>query len=117
MATTGNQKSFPLAFGGLRVLPDAPAKVLRQLENEAQALAVAIKAGGHKLEFVAASIGKSKAYVSRMQNGERRIPEKLVGPLCAATGTNLLAQFMALQQALADTCEVTRLAELMRRAA
>lgn len=116
MATTGNQKSFSLAFGGIRVLPDAPATVLRQIESEAQALAVAIAAGNHKLDYVAASIGKSRAYVSRMQSGKRPIPPRLVGPLCAATGTNLLAQFIALEAALGDVCEIQRLASMLRAA-
>jgi hypothetical protein len=117
MATIGNQQSFPLAFGGLRVLQDAPAKVVRQLESEAQALAVAIRAGNHKLEYIARCIGKSRAYVSRMQTGERPIPDKLVPALCAATGSNLLAQYRALQAALGEVCEVGRLAAELRRAA
>src|SRR5690606_16350420 len=52
-----------LAFGVHSAPKDAPAKVLRQIESEAQALAVAIRAGGHKLEYVAACIGKSRSYV------------------------------------------------------
>lgn len=117
MATDGNQKSLKLAFGVHRSPSDAPAKVLRQVETEAQALAISIRAGHHKVEYIAACIGKSKTYVSRMQNGERPIPHKLVGPLCAATGSNLLAQFIRLQQALAEPCHVTRLADLLRAAA
>ncbi len=117
MATTGNQKSLSLAFGVHRAPADAPAKVLRQVETEAQALAVSIAAGNHKLEYVAACIGKSRAYVSRMQSGKRPIPDKLVGPLCAATGSNLLRQFRDLQAALGEVCEVSRLADLLRAAA
>jgi hypothetical protein len=119
MATIGNQKTLPLAFGMHNAAKDAPAKLLRQIESEAQALAVSIAAGGHKLDYVAACIGKSRGYVSRMQTGERPIPERLVGPLCAATGTNLLAQFRDWQEALAETDErreVARLADLLRAA-
>ncbi len=36
---------------------------------------------------------------------------------CAATGSNLLRQFIDLQNALGEVCEVTRLADLMRQAA
>lgn len=79
-------------------------------------MAVSIRAGHHKLEYVASCIGKSVAYVSRMQNGERPIPEKLVGPLCAATGSNLLRQFRDLQAAMDDICPVERLADLLRAA-
>lgn len=117
LATTGNQMALGLAFGVHRAPTDAPAKVLRQIESTAQALAVAIAAGNHKLDYIAACIGKSRAYVSRMQRGERPIPEKLIRPLCAATGSNLLRQFVDLQHALGEVCEVSRLAKLMRNAA
>ena len=116
MATTGNENSLRLAFGVHRGPQDAPSKIVRQVESDAQALAISIRAGHHKLEYVAYCIGKSVAYVSRMQNGERPIPDKLVGPLCAATGSNLLRQYRDLQAALNEVCEVTRLAELLRAA-
>lgn len=105
-----------LAFGVHHAPKDAPVKVLRQIESEAQALAVSIRAGHHKLEYVAACIGKSKSYVSRMQNGSAPIPDKLVRPLCAATGCNLLRQYIELNRALEGVCEVKRLAEMMRAA-
>lgn len=116
MATPGNQKELRLAFGVHHAPKDAPSQIVRQIESAAHALAVMIRAGHHKLEYVAACIGKSKSYVSRMQNGVRPIPEKLVGPLCAATGSNLLRQFLNLQAALDGICEVERLADLMRSA-
>lgn len=117
MATTGNQSNLPLAFGVHRAPKDAPAQILRQVETPAQALAVSIAAGNHKLDYIAACVGKSRAYLSRLQNGKRSIPDKLVGPLCAATGSNLLRQFLVLQAALSEVCEVQRLAEMMRRCA
>ena len=111
MATTGNLK---LAFGVHRQPKPAPAQVLRQVDSEAQALAISIAAGNHKLAYVAACTGKSIAYISRLQTGKRPIPDKLVRPLCAATGTTLLEQFIELQRALEGRCHVHRLAELMR---
>ena len=72
---------------------------------------------GHKLDYIAACIGKSRAYVSRLQSGKRPIPHKLIGPLCAATGSNLLLQFIDLQRALDGVCEVERLACLLREVA
>ena len=111
------QTSLRLAFGVHYQPKDAPAKVLRQCEDEAQALAVSILAGGHKLAYIAACVGKSVSYVSLLANGKRPIPEKLIGPLCAATGSNLLAQFVALQHALEPEGEVERLAALLRNAA
>lgn len=120
LATIGTQSSLPLAFGVHRAPTDAPSKLLRQIESEAQALAVSIAAGHHKLDYVAACIGKSRAYVSRLQSGKRPIPDKLIKPLCAATGSNLLTQFRDLQDALSQ-CEqerdaVRRLARLLEAA-
>lgn len=116
MATDGNQKSIPLSFGVHRAPVDAPAKVLRLVETEAQALAVSIAAGHFKLDYIAARIGKSRAYVSRLQTGARPIPDRLVPLLCAATGSNLLRQFRELQAALErrDVCQVSHLAGLLR---
>lgn len=117
MASDGNQKELRLAWGVHNAPKDAPAKVVRQCESEAQALAVSIAGGHHKLAYVAACIGKSEGYVSRMRSGERPIPEALVDPLCAATGTRLLRQYIELQDAIEGRCEVERLAQLMRTAA
>lgn len=115
--TPCNQGLLPLAFGMHKAPVDAPPKVVRQIETEAQALAVSIAAGGHKLDYVAACICRSRSYVSRMQTGSAPIPHRLIGPLCAATGSNLLRQFMDLQRALDGIDDVQRLAALMRAAA
>lgn len=116
MQSDANQNPLKLAFGVHRGPQNAPAKVLRQVESPAMALAVAMRAGSHKLSYVAACVGKSEAYISQMRNGRRPIPEKLVGPLCAATGSNLLRQYLELQDALDGVCEVSRLASLLRAA-
>lgn len=94
----------------------APAHIVRQVESEAQALEISIRAGRHKLDYIAACIGKKRSYVSRMQNGSCPIPDKLVNPLCVATGTNLLQQFIDLHDALNGPCPVNRLAESLRAA-
>jgi hypothetical protein len=117
MATTGNQNTLGLAFGVHRGPVAAPAKVLRQVETAAQALAISIAAGHHKLDVIAAKVGKSRAYVSRMQTGKRPIPDRLVMPLCAATGSLLLRQFIELESALETVNEVERLARMLREAA
>jgi hypothetical protein len=117
MASTGTQNSLRLAFGVHNAPRNAPAKVLRQIESDAQALAVSMRAGSHKLAYVAACIGKSEGYVSRLRDGKRPIPDTLVGPLCAATGSNLLAQYRALCAALEPGGEVERLAMMLREAA
>lgn len=120
LATDGNQSSLRLVFGVHNAPKDAPAKLLRLIESEAQALAVAIAAGHHKLDYIGACIGKSRGYVSRLQSGKRAIPKKLIGPLCAATGSNLLRQYIELQEALnrfdTEQDTVSRLARLMEAA-
>jgi hypothetical protein len=117
MATSGDQNTLRLAFGAHHAPSAAPAKVLRQIESAAQALAVSIAAGNFKLDYIAACIGKSRAYVSRLQTGKRAIPSRLVMPLCAATGSLLLRQFMELQSALGDVSDVERIAQVLRDAA
>ncbi|MDE2470603.1 MAG: hypothetical protein KGL35_18120, partial [Bradyrhizobium sp.] len=78
---------------------------------------MAIAAGNHKLDYVAACVGKSRGYVSRLQSGKRAIPERLINPLCAATGTNLLRQWVDLHRAMDGIDEIERLAALLRGAA
>lgn len=120
MFSVVNENPLRLAFGVHNKAKDAPAKLLRSIDSEAQALAVSMLAAGCKLSYVAACIGKTEAYVSMMRSGVRPIPEKLVRPLCAATGSNLLAQFRALQVALDeadDRREIERLATILREAA
>lgn len=115
--TSCTQAPLALAFGVHRAPTDAPLNVVRQVESEAQALAVSIAAGNHKLDYIADCIGKSRSYVSRLQTGSAPIPDRLVGPLCAATGSNLLRQFQAMQRALEGQTVAERLVELMRAAA
>lgn len=120
MASIGTQTPLRLAFGVHRGPQDAPAKLLRQIESEAQAIAVSIKASGLKLAAIGAGLNKSEGYVSRLRSGKRPMPEKLVAPFCAATGTNLLRQYRDLQDALAEVTprrEVERLAGLLRAVA
>jgi hypothetical protein len=76
-----------------------------------------MRASGCKLAYVAACVGKSESYICLLRTGKRPIPDKLVAPLCAATGSNLLRQYRHLQAALGEVCEVTVLADMLRRAA
>jgi DNA-binding transcriptional regulator YdaS (Cro superfamily) len=115
-ATPGKQSQLPLISSMSRTLVSAPNSVVRQLESAAQALDVAMQASGAKGAYIAACIGKSEAYVSRMRSGKRPIPDKLIPALCQATGSNLLRQWVELQAALADD-STARLVALMRSAA
>lgn len=120
MSSLETQNSLRLAFGVQKGPKDAPAKLLRLLDTEQQAIAVSITYSGFKLAYIGACLGKSESYVSLLRAGKRPMPEKLVGPFCAATGTNLLRQFRDLQSALTECDarrEVERLAALLEAAA
>lgn len=98
----------------------ADPRVLRQLESEAQAIAVAMQACGAKLAYIAAALGKSESYISLIRSGKRPVPNWFVKPFCHITGTLLLQQFRDLQCAMTEVTarrEVERLAELLREAA
>lgn len=95
---------------------DAPAKLVRACDSDALALAVSMKAAGCKLAYMAAVLGVSMAYVSRMRAGKRPIPDKLVQTICNATGSNLLKQVRDLNAVL-ERDEVAELAEMLRGAA
>lgn len=120
MQSEAKQNMLKLAWGVHCSPSPAPAKLLRQVESDAQALAVSIRAGGHKLAYIAACIGRSEAYVCQMRKGDRPIPDALVLPLCAATGSLLLQQFRDLQAAMEEVTEarhIERLAQLLREVA
>lgn len=117
MQSDDKQNTLRLAFGVHHAPKDAPAKLVRRMDDDAMALAVSMRAAGCKLAYVAACVGRSESYVSLLRSGKRAIPDKLVGPLCAATGSNLLRQFRQLQTALGEVCEVERLADMLRQAA
>lgn len=118
-ASSGKQSELPLISSMSRCVKNAPANVLRQIESAAQALDVAMLSSGAKLAYIAACIGKSEGYVSRMRAGKKPIPDKLVPALCQATGSNLLRQFLDLQSRLDDSAQSVnaRLADLLRSAA
>jgi len=118
--TLCTQTTLRLAFGVHHAPKPALKCVIRQVDSEAQALAVSIAAGSHKLDYIAACIGKSRSYISRLQTGSAPIPERLVMPLCAATGSLLLRQFRDMQEAIEGVTEaraVDRLAAMLRDAA
>lgn len=99
------QLNFQLISSMHKAPKDAPAKVLRQIESEAMAVRVAIKASGFKLAYYAASLGKSESYISRIRSGQRPVPEWFVKPFCWVSGSRLLEQYIDLHAALTDCQE------------
>lgn len=79
----------------------APDALVRRLDSEADAIAVAMKMAGAKLAFVAASMGVTEATVSMWRSGKRCMRDPRVRQFCITTGTTLLRQYRDLQRALA----------------
>ena len=113
------QRKLPLIASMQSAPQDAPAALVRSIDSDAQALAVSMQAAGAKCAYVGACIGRSESYVSRLRAGLRPIPDRLIVPLCWATGSNLLAQVRALREALSPTpaARIAALAAQLRDAA
>jgi ADP-ribosylglycohydrolase len=113
------QREIPLAFGLHRAPSNAPSEVVRQARDTAHALQIAMKAAKVKAVVLAKIVGCHESYVSLLKTGKRPITEALVGRLCIATQSALVAQVFAREETLRNNAqaEVYRLAELMRRAA
>lgn len=92
MASNDKQNTLALAFGVHRSPQPAPAKLVRLTDDEAKAIDLCMKAAKLKGAYVAARIGKSEGYVSRLRKGERPVPDHLIPALCHALGSLLLAQ-------------------------
>ena len=111
------QKYIPLLSSMHREPKPAPAAVLRQIDSEHLAVAVAIKSCGFKLAYIAASLGKSESYISLIRSGKRPMPRKLVSDFCRITGTTLLQQYLDLQDALAEITQTRTLDQHAERLA
>lgn len=100
----------------------APDSLISKVSNAAQAVAVSL--AGVNAKGVAARLGISQPYLSQIRRGARPVPDWFVKPFCYATGTNLLAQYLDLQEALAiakgnetSNALIKRLARDLERAA
>lgn len=74
-------------------------RVLRQVKTVAQAIDVSIRECGFKAGYIAASLGISDAYVSRLRKGQRKLPDGLKGrafvdDFCRITGSLLLVEVL-----------------------
>lgn len=113
------QGEIPLVFGLHRAPVNAHADVVRQVRDTAHALQVAMKAAKVKAVVVARIVGCHESYVSLLKTGKRPITEALVGRLCIATQSALVAQVYAREERLreSESADVLRLAQLLRSAA
>lgn len=100
----------------------APDAVVSRIETCSQAVALAVQFSGLKQAYIAAQLGISTAYLSMIRTGRRPLPDALVLPLCAITGSLVVQQYLDLHKALdaikGKTEDTMRaLLEQMRRAA
>ena len=103
---------------------NAPDALVRRIETDQQAIAVSIAACGLKQSYIAAAMGRSAPWLSRIKGGSLHMTQAQAVRFCAVTGSNLLLQVRALREALAeirgelDAAEtIRRYAEELRRAA
>lgn len=117
------QSRLPLIAPMQRPPRAAPDAVVRRLESEAEAVAVAMRSAGAKLAFIAASLGVSESTVSLWRSGKRIMSARYVEQFGVTTGTTLLQQYRDFQDALAEANEIIdkrrhieRLARMMEAA-
>ena len=96
---------------------NAPDALVRRIDSDAQAVAVSLSASRLKGAYVAAALGRSPAWLSRVKGGELVMSEAQVERFCAVTGSNLVAQVRALREALAEIRGQLDAAETIRRLA
>lgn len=103
---------------------NAPDGLVRRVSTDADAIAVSLAACGLKASYVAAQMGRSAPWLSRVKAGDLSMSDAQAERFCLLTGSNLLRQVRALREALAeingqlDAAEtIRRLAAELRRAA
>lgn len=98
---------------------DAPGDVVRQVDGQGMAIVVSLAAAELTSTEVAPQMGITESYISRLRKGSRPVPEWFVEPSCRISGSNLLRQVRAIEQALSSDskAKVQRLAAALRSAA
>lgn len=116
------QTSFPF-LSAMPAPKDAPDSLVARISSESEAVAVSMRAKGFKQSWYAAQLGKSESYISLIASGKRRVPRWFVKPFCVLSGSNLLAQHIELQAALATVreqrearCVIDTYADMLRAA-
>lgn len=81
---------------------NADEHTLRACFTEADAIKASIALSGLTYRELAARMGRGKTLVGMLAKGERGVNKKLTPAFCAATGTNLLIQYRAMEIALRE---------------
>ena len=98
------QRDFQVVKGP----PQAPAKIVRQVESPRMAMRTMLKAGKLKLLPVATQLGISESYLSRIVNEREPMPEWFADKFCAACNSALLTQYLALADFEAEAQDTAR---------
>lgn len=119
------QREFPF-LSSMPASTDATQAAVARCLSDRDAFVASLKArcGSYKQSWFAAALGVSSAYISQIKTGTRKVPDWMVMPFCALTGTNLLRQYRQLQEALrvveqrdSDNLRTDLIALELRRAA
>jgi hypothetical protein len=97
------QRNFPW-IQSLSAPTDAPRSAVAQCTGYGMATRVALemKAGGPWTDaWLASRLSVSRGYFSRVLSDKQDMPEWMLRPIAYATGSNLILQYHALQEALA----------------
>ena len=99
------QRVFPW-IQGLSPPTDAPRSTVAHCDNYGMAarIALAAKPGGPWTDaWLATRLHVSRGYLSRVLNDQQPMPAWMHTPIAYATGSRLVLQFHALQEALDDS--------------
>lgn len=101
------QRSFPW-ISGVSQPTDAPRQAVIACADYGMAARVALemKPGGPWTDaWLAARLGVSRGYLSRVLAGKQPMPEWMLRPIAFATGSRLILQFHAVQEALREEAD------------
>ncbi len=89
--------------------------------DEVDAIEASIALCGRAKKWIADRLQISRSYFTEVTRGQKRVPDWMIEPLCALTGTTLLAQYRDLQRALrmserreAEAARIARIADAAR---
>ena len=110
------QRQMPF-FAVIKPPKNAPDSTVRRVETEGQAVAVSLSACGLKHSYVAANMGRSAPWLSRVKSGALAMSDAQAVRFCEVTGSALLLQVRALKEAMAEINGQIDAAAVIRRLA
>lgn len=115
MATENfKQRKFPW-IQGVAAPASEDRRAVASCQDRAHAArsSLSAKPGGPWTDsWLAGRLGISRGYMSRVLSGKQELPDWMITPICYATGSLLLQQYVDL---LEPQCEVEMVAAMIRR--